>query len=34
MSSTASTTLTEDQIEFLRRYGQMRKTEAGQTEGS
>jgi hypothetical protein len=28
ISSTASTTLTEDQIEFLRRYGQTRKTEA------
>ena len=30
MRSTVSTTLTEDQIEFLRRYGQTRKTEAGQ----
>jgi hypothetical protein len=30
MSSTVSTTLTEDQIEFLRRYGQTRETKAGQ----
>lgn len=27
---TASPTLTQDQIEFLRRYGETRKTEVGQ----
>ena len=30
MRSTVSTTLTEDQIRFLGRYGQKRTTEAGQ----
>ena len=30
MRSPVSTTLTKDQIEFLRRYGQTRNTEAGQ----
>ncbi len=30
MTSTVSTTLTEDQIEFLRPFGHMTKTEAGQ----